>query len=83
MSEKYNPVIGDFAQVLKLQSENRFRFKMFFDVALENKNYDFYVFQQGPHTVVNVLSTEALAEFERLVPIKQGYGCWTKYENIV
>ena len=43
---------------------------MFRDIAKINKVYDFYVFQQGPHTIVNVLSTEALAEFERLVPTK-------------
>ena len=70
MTQKYYPVIGDFALVLKYQNDNKFRFKMFYDVVKENKNYDFYSFQQGPHTVINVLSTDALTEFERLVPIK-------------
>lgn len=70
MNERYYPVVGDLACVLQNQNANKFRFQFFIDMALQDHKYDFYVFQQGANTFVNVLSIEALSEFELLVPTK-------------
>ena len=39
-------------------------------MAIQDNHFDFYVFQQGANTFVNVLSIKALSEFELLLPEK-------------
>ena len=53
-----------------MKKESIFRAQYYRDLSLNNQNYDFYISQQGASTIFDVLSTEALNEFEKLVPFK-------------
>ena len=68
MNEKFYPMVGDIVKVVQNEKENKHRFRHYNDLALENKNYDFNISQQGPLTAIDIVSPEALTEFEKLIP---------------
>ena len=68
MNKKFNPMLGDISDVLQNEKENKFRLLYFISLALENKDYDFYLNQIWDMTIINILSEEAMNQFENLIP---------------
>ena len=59
-----------FYRIAEWERTNKYRFKRIIDLALEDKEYDFYLFQHGEESRIEILSINALNEFEKLIPHK-------------
>ena len=70
MNKTFNLISGDLTDIMKNESQNKNRMQNYIELALQNKELDFYVTQFGPWTIFDVLSAQALNEMERLIPSK-------------
>ena len=70
MNEKFYPMLGDIAIIVQNEKENKHRMRHYVELALKDKDYDLNITQMGDATQIDVLSSKALTEFEKLVPEK-------------
>ena len=70
MTEKFYPMLGDITIIVQNEKENKHKMRHYVELALKDKDYDLNITQMGDMTQIDVLSSKALTEFEKLVPEK-------------
>ena len=70
MAKKFYPFLGDIAEIVEYQKQNKFILYNSIETVIENPNYDIKLVQFGPDTTFDMLTVKALKEFESLIPNK-------------
>ena len=70
MTDKFYPFLGDIRLVMQNEQNNESKFHHFFEESLQNEGKDIRLFNLGSKTALEVISTKAMDELEKLVPSK-------------